>query len=63
MCIPEGDLINDSLRLAEEHLENITYLLRGLPEYWSEDFLKQIQNAEESPMVPHNTQYTNWKIP
>lgn len=53
MCIPEGNFINDSLAKVEEHMENITWLLPGLPDDKAEDFLKQVQNAEESLEAAH----------
>lgn len=54
MCIPDGDPINEALRHVEEHMDNIMVLLPGLPEESSEDFLKQVQNAEESLKAAHD---------
>lgn len=51
--IPEGDLINDSLRNVEEHMDNINELLPGLPEDLAEEFLEMVQNAEVSLQEAH----------
>jgi len=51
--IPEGDLINDSLRSVEEHMDNINELLPGLPEDLAEEFLEMVQNAEVSLEEAH----------
>ena len=53
MCIPDGNPINDALRNVEAHMDNINTLLPGLPEDSAEDFLKQVQNAEESLETAH----------
>lgn len=54
MCIPDGDPVNDALRNVETHMDNINNLLPGLPDEKAEDFLKQVQNAEDSLETAHN---------
>jgi hypothetical protein len=40
--------ISEVLRDVDRHMDNISNLLPGLPDDKAEDFLKQVQNAEES---------------
>lgn len=54
MYMPDGNPINDALRNVEAHMDNIESLLPGLPEEKAEDFLKQVQNAEESLETAHD---------
>jgi hypothetical protein len=45
--------IEESLRNIERHTENINELLPGLPDEWAEDFLAQVQTAEDSMESAH----------
>jgi hypothetical protein len=46
MCIPDGNFINETVRLDDEHMDNIQNLLPGLPDEFAEDLLNSVCNGE-----------------
>jgi len=49
MCIPDGNPVNEALRLEEEHMKNLKDFLPGLPDSRVAIlFLCQVQQAEPS---------------
>lgn len=46
MCIPDGNFINETLRLDDEHMDNLNNLLPGLPDELAEDVLHSVHNGE-----------------
>jgi len=46
MCIPDGNFINETLRLDDEHMDNIQNLLPGLPDEFAEDLLDLVHNGD-----------------
>lgn len=50
MCIPDGNPVNEALRIEEEHMKNLKDMLPGLPDNeLTELFICQVQQAEIAP--------------